>query len=206
MQVFVDDQPVTVASPTLAAALAAAKQSAHERGRVVIDAVLDGVSVPDELLSSPTQDEFVGSDVRFATADPALLVGETLRGVADALEEAKADHVRAAELIQQGRIEDAMNRLTVAFGVWEQARTAVINGSALLGVALPAMRTDEIDAEKAVADLAGRLGEIKRAFVAQDWSGLSDILAYDMPEQGSAWQRLLRGIAERVVEDRRARG
>jgi len=205
MNVFVDDQPVTISVPTLAEAIRAARAEAQRHGRVVIDATLDGVSVPDELLSSPGEETFAGSDVRFATADPVDLVASTLRGVAEALHEAKAEHVAAAELIQQGQIENAMGRLTTALGVWEQARTAVINGSELLGYSIVASSTPSgtPSAQQAIDALAQRLGELKRAFVAQDWSGLSDTLAYDMPELADVWCKLLTGIAD---DDHAGRG
>ncbi|MBY0261577.1 MAG: hypothetical protein K2Q20_04500 [Phycisphaerales bacterium] len=198
MNVFVDDSAVTINAPTLAEALRAARQEAQRRGRVVVDATLDGVSVPDEMLSSPGEETFAGSNVRFATADPIDLVASTLRGVAEALQESKAEHIAAAELIQQGQIERAMSRLTTALGVWEQARTAVINGSELLGYSIATAKTADgsLSAEQAIEALTQKLGDLKRAFVVQDWSALSDTLAYDMPGLADVWCKLLAGIAD----------
>lgn len=203
MRVLVDEQNVPVSEPTIAAALAAARAAAEARGRVVIEATLDGVAIPDESLASPPTDEFVGAEVRFGTADPGELVGSTLRGVAEALAEAQSEQRTAAEMIQAGDVAGALTHVSIALGVWDQVRAAVINGTALLGLRVETMEVRgtggvAVSVEDAVRGLAGRLGEIKRAFTAQDWSALSDALSYDMQDQAEAWRGILIGIAEAV--------
>lgn len=215
MRVLVDDQNVRVSTPTIAAALAAARAEAESRGRVVIEATLDGVAIPDEALADPPTDEFVGSEVRFGTADPGELVGSTLRGVAEALEDATREQAMAAEKIQRGEMSLALNHVAAALAVWDQVRTAVINGTALLGLSVGSLEVRSapgaggqetiISVDGAVRSLAERLAEIKRAFTAQDWSALSDALAYDMQEQAAAWREILTGLAEQVESGVRAR-
>lgn len=215
MRVLVDDQNVRVSTPTIAAALAAARAEAESRGRVVIEATLDGVAIPDEALSDPPTDEFVGSEVRFGTADPGELVGSTLRGVAEALEDATREQAMAAEKIQRGEMSLALNHVASALAVWDQVRTAVINGTALLGLSVGTLEVRSvpgageqetiISVDGAVRSLAGRLAEIKRAFTAQDWSALSDALAFDMQEQAAAWREILTELAEQVESGARAR-
>jgi hypothetical protein len=204
MQVYVDDLPVPVRDSTLAGALAAARSAAEVRGRVIVEATLDGVAIPDELLASPTADEFVGSDVRFATADPGMLVGSTLRGLGEALIESKLTHTRAGELIQRGEIKEGVESLGEALNIWEQVRQGIHNGSALLGLSIESLTIPATDSRPAteiapkVQELAGRLSEIKRAFIAQDWSALADALNYDLPEQADQWSATLVALAEHL--------
>ena len=203
MRVLVDEQVVPITAPTIAAALAAARAAAESRGRVVIEATLDGVAIPDEALAEPPADEFTGSEVRFGTADPGELVGSTLRGVAEALEDATREQNAAAEKIQRGQIAEALSHVSSSLGVWDQVRTAVINGTALLGLNVGTLEVrgaegELISVEGAVRALAERLAEIKRTFTVQDWSALSDALAYDMQEQSAAWRGILVGLAEMV--------
>lgn len=204
MQVHVDDISVPTAGSTLTDALNAARAAAESRGRVIVEATLDGVTIPDELLSSPTADEFRGSDVRFLTAHPGTLVGSTLRGIGEALLEAKATHAQAGELIQRGEIKPAMESLAQALKIWDHVREGVLSGSALLGVSIedlrviPAPGAPATSVSAAVQELADHLSEIKRSFVAQDWSALGDALSYDLPEQADRWSELLGALADQL--------
>jgi hypothetical protein len=199
MRAWLDDAVLEVGAGTLAAGLEAARVAAGRAGRVVIEATIDGHPIPESILLDPAPGD-VDAEVRFVTADPAELVATTLLGVAGTLEGAKEDQREAAELIQTGRLQDAMERLQSALRTWETVRQAVTDGCSLLGrspdevtVALPGGGTGRVG--EATAGLAGALGELKRALGAQDWSALADTLGFDMQDQADGWHELLLALA-----------
>lgn len=208
MPVLLDDAPLNLAQPhpTLAVALDAARAAAEARRRVITDILLDGRPVPDDALG-PAPDApplAPGADLRFISADPIDLVQASLRDAATALD-AIDDHQRAAaESIQTGHFDKAMPSLSEAFTTWDTARKVLTDGCALLGLN-PETLAIEVDGSPvpvagAVRLLLIRLTEIKRCLTAQDWCGLSDTLAYDLPADAELWRRMLRGLADRLPE------
>lgn len=205
MKVYLDGQEIVIDRPTLGGALAAGCRAAEASGRIVVDAELDGRPISPEQLAEP-EAPTAGGELRLTSAEPRSLVLTTFLDVADAMESVKAEQVAAAELIQVGKIDEALERLGGALGVWEQARQAVVNGCALLGIPLatpvasafkggssaPATIAEQADT------LAGSLGEVKRTIEAGDWSGLADALMYDMEGQAATWGKLLTELAEIV--------
>lgn len=198
----IDNEPLTGSPRSIAEALGAARLNAERRGRVVIEALLDGVPLRDAEISDPSTSPRTGGEMRFATADPRELVSATLLGVADSLEDVKEAQRAAAELLTVGKMSEAMDHLHHSLRAWEGVRQAVIDGTTLMGMSVETLRVATPGGERAMAEqvksLAGCLGEVKRAFGAEDWSGLADMLGYDLQEQAESWRITLAGLAEQV--------
>jgi hypothetical protein len=212
MRVLMDEQPLEVAEPTLAAALDAARRKAESLRRVVVEATVDGLVIPDEALSSPSQDRFDSSEVRFVTAEPVALVQTTMREVAELLSDTSVAQAKAAEHITAGELEPAMQQLSSALAAWDSVHQVIVNGAALLATSAEDMQVQPPgeDAPAIVGDrvreLASHLGAIKRTIAAQDWAGLSDTLTYDMSAQCDRWQALLKTLADELPRITRASG
>jgi hypothetical protein len=202
MRIVVDNEPLTAAPGNIAAALSAARLNAEQRGRVVIEALLDGEPLTDAQLSDPSTAPRNSGEMRFTTAEPAELVGSTLIGVAETLTDVKQEQQAAAELLTLGKMSEAMDRLHHALRTWEGVRQAVIDGTKLLGMSVETTRVRTTSGERAMSEqvrlLATSLGEVKRAFGAEDWSGLADVLGYDMQEQADQWRETLLALAELI--------
>lgn len=217
MKVYLDGQEVATERPTLGGALSAGCRAAEAAGRIVVDAELDGHPVSPELLAEP-EAPAPGRELRLTTAEPRSLVLTTFLDVADAMESVKAEQSAAAELIQVGRIDEALAHLSGALSVWEQARQAVANGCALLGIPLettvragaadrqvPGSQSSTPTTISHQADtLAGSLGEVKRSIEAGDWTGLADALLYDMEDRAATWREMLTDLASLVKSARLA--
>lgn len=217
MRVLIDDAPVEISEPTLAAALEHARRAAQAQNRVVVEATIDGLTIPDAMLAEPSEMDLGSSEVRFTTADPGALVRATFRDVSGLLEQAKRDQTSAGELVQTGDLRGAMEKLSAALGVWDTVQQAVSNGAALMGVDPKDLRVALDsgaaggasaggaggDGGESVADavsgLAHRLTDVKRSISAQDWAGLSDALLYDMNDQADRWRVLLDRLGERLA-------
>ncbi len=208
MRIVVDNESLTANPGSIAEALSTARLNAEQRGRVVIEALLDGEPLTDAQLSDPSTAPRSSGEMRFATAEPAELVGSTLLGVADTLADVKQEQQAAAELLTLGKMSEAMDRLHHALRTWEGVRQAVIDGTTLMGMSVETTRVKTPTGERAMSDqvraLATSLGEVKRAFGAEDWSALADALGYDMQERADQWRETLIALAEHIRSARTA--
>lgn len=198
MRVYLDNDQVPIAVPSLAAALAAVRESAERSGRVVVEVLRDGEPVPQHLLEQPTDAEEPGVEVRCASADPRRLVADSMRQAASELDASRSAHADAAAAIQTGRLDAAMPLLQSMMGLWSQAHRVVVDGAALAGLDLNT-QVHGAPVAQSVRDLTALLGELKRALSAQDWSGVADTVGEDLPEQADRWAGLLHTLADRIV-------
>jgi hypothetical protein len=208
MRVVIDNEPLSASPASIAEALSVARLHAEARGRVVIEAVLDGEPLSDTQLSDPPKTPSKGAEIRFATAEPAELVGSTLVGVAETLVDVKTEQQAAAELLTLGKMSEAMDRLHNALRTWDAVRQAVIDGTTLMGLSVETLHvptsSGQVRMSAQVKRLSEALAEVKRTFGAEDWSGLADVLGYDMQEQADQWRESLAGLAELVRSTRTA--
>jgi hypothetical protein len=222
MRLLLDNQPIPCDRPTLAAALDAGRAAAQLRGRVIIEVSLDGQPVTDKALDAPEALDLPDAEVRLISADAGALVRSTLLEVADSMHAARHDQAAAAHALQLGKIEDAFQHIAAALGAWESVREVVVNGAALLNIPLDTLRvrvapasdgpdpapTGKPGAELAVAgaveSLTRHLQELKRAMQDRDWTGLADVLAYDMQDLAETWRSILLALAEVAASPPRA--
>lgn len=199
MRVFLDGIEIPLDRQSVAAALECGRRAAEERGRIVIEATLDGEALAPDVLENPGETDPGPVEVRLVTAEPRALVTMTMYDVADALEGAKQSQERAAGLVQSGSIEAALSELGGALEVWGHVRQVVEHGAALLKLNLDAEAAEGggVISERAHG-LASHLAEVKRCIEARDWSGLADELEFEMGPQAAAWQAVLRGLAGRI--------
>jgi hypothetical protein len=197
MKVFLDGEPLLLPdSGTFAAALKDASARAESRGRVIVEVTIDGEPAPEATVEEPPETA-LGSEVRFLSVEPVSLVRVTLMDAVDALDAARERQSRCAELIQTGKIEEALRPLSEAVQTWQTVRDAVEKSAAMLG-----MRLDELGAgsERPIGDLiaalSAGLSEVRRSLSGEDWSALADVLAYDMGEQTEHWKAALTSAAD----------
>ena len=209
MQTFLDNKPLDCEHITFAAGLRAAADEAARTGRVIIEATLDGSAVADDILERPPE-ESLGRELRLTSVEPRSLVRVTLMDAADALDAARQEQQAAAELIQTGKVDEALREggpVLRAMETWQAVREAVEKSAALLRIPLDeismpggASGTDTLI--ELIGALAGRLEEIKRSLTAEDWSGLADLLAYDLSEQAERWKTVLVSLSSSLKAGR----
>ena len=112
MKVTLDEIEIEIETPTLAEGLKQAIAAAEIKGRVVIEATLDGCTLTDDQLSDPPGEATPDADLRLVSANPIALVRATLYEAADALDDAARLQAKAADLIELGESEDAMDILS----------------------------------------------------------------------------------------------
>lgn len=179
MDVFLDGTVVDGAGETLASALEAARSRAGKR--LIIEAKADGSPISHADLDRPPTNAPFASKVEFMSADRALLLKEAGRGAAAALDSLRERQSSASELLQRGNVNDAIGQVAEIVGQWAVVREAIM----LTLRAAPPGRYHDADREdlnSVLTGLAANLKEIKRSISAQDWSGLGDVLAWDLQE------------------------
>lgn len=201
MKIILDDMTLPETPETLAEAIAAAAERAASMDRVIVDIVADGRAIGAEELDDPPTMAHRCDELRLTTAAPRAFVSVTLHDAADALAGAQADQRRAADLIEAGSPEEAFRSLESALRLWQAARQALDQGSRLLGLDLSAMPFESPDdLPEAIATLSTGLEEVRRCVGAQDWSGLTDTLLYDLDGLVGRWQSLLRTVADHAAD------
>lgn len=201
MKIILDQTTLPQTPATLADGLAAAVEKARSMDRVIVDIFADGRAIGAEDLDDEGAMAHGCEELRLTTAEPRAFVRVTLHDAADALDGARDEQRRAAELVEAGRTTEAFRALERALSVWQAARQTLDQGSQLLGLdlsALPFASTDELP--DAIARLGAGLGEVRRCVNARDWSGLTDTLLFDLDELVGRWQSLLRVVASHLAE------
>ena len=206
MQTYLDNKQIGPDHSTFAAGLQAAADEAAKSGRVIVEALLDGAAVADDILERPPH-ESLGTELRLTSVEPRTLVRVTLMDAADALDSARHEQQRSAELIQSGKIEDALPALSAAIQTWQAVRDAVEKSAALLqmpldSISMPGGASGTDTLIELIGALAGRLEEVKRSLAAEDWSALADVLAYDLGEQSQRWKIVLTSLSESLKTER----
>ncbi len=201
MQVLLDDQPVPIDRPTLAAALRAAQDAARVRGRIIVEAYADGTQVSDELLSSPSDEPVNIRQLAMRSAEPRALVSFTLTDAADALVHVADDHDKVGRDIQAGRTQQALGKLGESIATWQAVCDILNKGATLLKLDLDSVTLDDGDPTPLSGRFSAmleRLASIRTALESQDFSALSDILLYDMAPLARQWSVTMKTIAAMV--------
>lgn len=185
MRVLLDDSPLLAHAGTLGEALDHGRAEAERRGRVIVEVLADGVpTAPDDLSSAEAlaRPSHAG-ELRMVTADPRELVATTFRDASAALGDLIETQQGIARRIQTGNGAEATRLLGEVFEVWDAARQALEQGSAMVSI--------DLNEDEAVADLVSsltdRLRAVVRAVESNDWSTLADELEFDLCEQAERW-------------------
>ncbi len=206
MKIYLDNEPMDVPTPTVAAAIQAARQAAESRGRIVVEAQGDGAPLPAGVIDAPPADDAGLRELRFLSAVPGPFVRETLLEASGALEAATADRQAAADRIQGGSISEAIEPLQRVLETWSVVGDVVERSGAMIGVDVACVDVPASGAraattgEACIQELAGRLAELKGALAGQDWAGVSDLLAYEMDGLTDRWRGLLDQLASEAME------
>jgi len=204
MEVLLDGRPIEVSGTSLSAALEAARGVASSLSRVIIEITADGAPAPEADLENPPDRAPYCKRLEMKTASAVDLVRTTLHESADALQEAKQTQVIASDLILEAKTAEAMDKLGEALQLWSAIQRAVTDSAALM--ASPSLggasgATLKVD-PSLVDELTENLNRVHNALSNQDWSELSDLLAFELEEQAQKWSKAIREMADGLTAAR----
>jgi len=191
MPIYLDDEAVTLSGDSLGDVLNAAREQLADQGRVVVEVRIDGQSLVDREIDEQ-QDAAIGDrEVRLYTADPITLAVGTLGQVRDVLDVAQRVQTDAAELFQQDRSADAIQRVAEAMSIWQQTQQAVLHSAVLLDIDLDQRMVEDIPVSETVNDLIGHLTSLRDQLASGDTVAVADALAFEWPQTVARWQKLI---------------
>jgi len=202
MKVMLDQETIEVEHPSLAAAMATGVALAEDRGRTIIEVLVDGSPVRGEDLDNVSNDPIPDAEVRMLSADPVQLVRQSLFDAAEALESACEDHTAIANQLQSGADHGkAMEQLGSTLAVWQGVQDVLARGYALLGqdpdsIQLPAELAGGRQVSQLLVELGGHLREVRRSLEDQDFAALADTIGYDLEPMARLWSGVLRLAAD----------
>lgn len=200
MKVFLDNEPLAVSPATVRAAIERAREAADAAGRLIVEVRGDGSPLGEGVLDDPPDSDHGLGELRMLSAAPGPFVRETLLETVGVLDQARAEQSLAAELIQGGKLGEALEPLGRVLELWGVVRDVVERSCALLGIDAGGVLVPEHDTTGAacIAELMARLTSLKLAIAQQDWGGVSDELAYEMDALAVRWRSLVGELALRV--------
>lgn len=191
MQVLLDDIECDVTARTVGEAIDAVAVLAKNRGRLVVDVIVDGAQWNEQRLSSPECQTAVADVVRLISAEPAELVCETLAD-ADELQQ------EAARLLQSDQHTISMDKLNQAISIWLSVQQAIVKGSQLVGLNLDEIVVHDSPISASILRLNEQLKAVRSSLAGRDQIGLADTLLYEFPEVVQEWRDILDDLQRRI--------
>lgn len=198
MPIYLDDEPVTIVGENLAAVLDAARQKLEPTGRMVVEVQIDGQTLSGDELQEQAQTAVAASEIRLYSADPRELAIDALDQVRGRLAQVRDDQQAAADLLQQDKGVEAIQKVGDCIAGWMQTQQAVTLAANLSGVDLNTMQVGGKPATESMERLIGGLRSLKDALVHRDTVALADALAYEWPEQLDDWDRLAEELTRQI--------
>ena len=196
MNTFLDGQEIKPHRPTLAAGLSLAVQAAEATGRIIVEAWVDGRPLGEGELENPSDVPGSVLKLELISAEPRELVATTLLDGVAALDELVSIQHDAGVAIQKGQGQESMEAIRRVVETWTGVRAILERGSAILGTDLTA--ASPMPFAPLAQSLSQNLATLKDSLQRQDWSVLSDCLAYELVPQAKAWRDALAGMAAAI--------
>lgn len=196
MRIFLDDAACeNIHADSVAQAVNAAATLARQRGRAIVDVIVDGRKWDaDRIDSAEANTTGKVREVRMASADPLMLVCEAFADAADVLGEIDRLQQTAAEMLQADKGQVAMERLGHALELWGSVHQAVAMGATMADI-------DLTPQQPVIERLTHQLRSVRTSLEGRDVMALADTLLYDLPEVVNEWRALLHTLRERVRAD-----
>jgi len=196
MRVLLDQSECKIPADTVGQAIDAVSHLARQRGRLIVEVLVDGTSWSPQQIDDQTSRTAAAKEVSLLTADPAELIGQTFQDASLALKDADQLQQSAAAQLQTGQTREAMNQLTQAFGIWSSVQQAVEMGTQLAEIPMntftvPGESGKPITLDRVIVQLHERLHQVRSSLQSGDTVALADILLYDLPTVVHQWRGVL---------------
>jgi len=196
MRVLLDQSVCDVPADTVGQAIDAISHLARQRGRLIVEVLVDGTSWNAQQIDDQAGRASVAREVKLTTADPSELIGQTFQDASLALRDADELQQAAAGQLQAGQTREAMGKLTQAFGIWSSVQQAVEMGTQLAEIPMnsftvPGEGGQRIALDKVIIQLHARLNQVRSSLQSGDTAALADILLYELPTVVHQWRGVL---------------
>jgi tRNA nucleotidyltransferase/poly(A) polymerase len=193
MTVMVDQQPLAVEELGLST-VGQVLCHVHKGRRLVVSLLIDGEEPDLNRMAAVRQSLVKGRTLFIETADPTQLAGQLLADVSQWMVEAERLRVETAELLQRNEPPAALEKLRGCLTLWQHAQDAVGKVAQLLRVDLGSVQAGDGTIQSLLERFAEQLRQVKAALEQRDFVALSDVLLYEMAENGQRWEQALEAL------------
>ena len=198
MSVMVDDEPLAAEAMGLQTV---GQVLAHLRrdNRLVTNLLIDGQEPNLDRIGTVRQSPLVDHVVYIKTVEPRQMALQVLAEVEAQLGQTDSLRTDAAELLQQGLPNKAMEKLSGCFTIWQIAQESVLKVAQLLQIDLDAIGLSGTTLTSVLGEFAEQLRQIKSALEQRDFVTLSDILSYEATQTSARWQQALAAVRDFIT-------
>ena len=208
MDVLIDGKPFTAECDTYTSVLDAARLHAATNGRLVVGVEVNGRLLSGDEVSSLYHAEHFGTaKIRLTTERPEALVHSALVDASEILRSTDGPRDSAVRHIRGARMGDALRDIEIVSKQWQRVRETVDQAAELLGVSVPTLMGNRAAGPRPASagvspteTLGVCLTELARCVRDADWSGLADVLEFDLAEQTTEWFDHLMSAAGRIAK------
>ncbi len=195
MDIFINDDKLdapTSDEQTVQDAVMLIQESHCPKGHIVMGIMCDGVPVEGgkmaEAMARPAV-ELERLDVITSTKES--LVTDAMVQAAATLQETENACQRVAELVSEGKSQEAVVLLGQCLSVWQQIHEAVAKSIAMLDLDADSVTIRDESLAAILGKPKGVLLQLKSALEAQDHVLLADILQYEFSEVTDSWHAVI---------------
>lgn len=206
MRILLDEAETGLTASCVGDAVRRAAALAGEKGRMIVEIEVDGVTWTEEDLATPEAGARPAAELRLQTAHPAELIGETFTRSREALAMIGEMQREAAKFLQSGESKKGYDHLLEALAVWAAIQTGLTKGLALGVLSVESVEARGVDVTGSMRVLEDALRGVKQSLVNQDETALCDCLLYEFPPVIARMSTLLEGLereAARAAESAR---
>lgn len=160
----------------------------QQSGRLVVQFLFDGVSPDVELMSTLRKEPLDGHTLYLETVDPRELAVDVLDQISQHLSDTDEIRRGIVNLLREGALAKAMERLAGCFSVWQQTQDTILKTAQLLQLDLNHVRWEQGSLGELLEEFKAQLGQLRIALQDRDYVTLADVLAYEMSQTAQKWQ------------------
>ena len=175
-------------------------RSQQPEERLIVSVSVNGNRYGENELGAGLARPLAGDEqVDLETEDRCTVAADALRAIAAEIAEAAKSHADIADRLSSGEAAEAIRQIGNFVNVWNSCTAVITQCGGLLGRDLTDAEHGGRNVRDSLAELAGRLRDLRDALEARDTVMLADLMHYEMPGLCETWQDVLTTLAS-VVE------
>lgn len=195
MEIFINDQKLDDAGgdePTVQDALVRIQESHCPPAHIVMGIMCDGEPVPGgEMADALVRRTVDIQRLDVITSTKEALVADAMVQASATLEDTEGACQRVAELVSEGKSQEAVVLLGQCLSVWQQIHEAVAKSIAMLDLDTDGVTIRDEPLDAVIGKPKGVLLQMKSALESQDHVLLADILQYEFSEVTDSWHSVI---------------